>query len=183
MGSAGRCGGESRRLGGARWRACHSAARSRPNTTHCMLRTANATRPRTRLIRHTCTTGVQQRTRKFEKSVGSKGGSPYAAASRLLVAPSSLPAPIPNTLIVIPVTPMNDSLSATRGRAAQNKVVRWFSPLPHCPTTLIDSWRTLDLVKRCQGWGWATPSRSPSSIFANDDTRPTFVIAAPVRGC
>eukprot|EP00964_Phaeocystis_antarctica_P083694 scaffold52663_cov65-Phaeocystis_antarctica.AAC.6 len=29
----------------------------------------------------------------------------------------------------------------------------------------------------------ATPSRSPSSIFANDDTRPTFVIAAPVRGC
>eukprot|EP00964_Phaeocystis_antarctica_P103382 scaffold68667_cov33-Phaeocystis_antarctica.AAC.2 len=31
--------------------------------------------------------------------------------------------------------------------------------------------------------GWATCSRSPSSIFANDDTRPTFVIAAPVRGC
>eukprot|EP00964_Phaeocystis_antarctica_P068773 scaffold41682_cov104-Phaeocystis_antarctica.AAC.3 len=28
---------------------------------------------------------------------------------------------------------------------------------------------------------WATPSRSPSSIFANDDTRPTLVIAAPVR--
>ena len=28
----------------------------------------------------------------------------------------------------------------------------------------------------------ATPSRSPSSIFANDDTRPSFVFAAPVRG-
>eukprot|EP00964_Phaeocystis_antarctica_P035955 scaffold20559_cov97-Phaeocystis_antarctica.AAC.1 len=32
-------------------------------------------------------------------------------------------------------------------------------------------------------WGWTTRSRSPSSIFANDDTRPTFVIAASVRGC
>ena len=29
---------------------------------------------------------------------------------------------------------------------------------------------------------WATPRRSPSSIFANDDTRPSFVFAAPVRG-
>eukprot|EP00964_Phaeocystis_antarctica_P086629 scaffold54878_cov67-Phaeocystis_antarctica.AAC.2 len=28
----------------------------------------------------------------------------------------------------------------------------------------------------------ATPSRSPSSIFANDDTRSSFVFAAPVRG-
>ena len=52
-------------------------------------------------------TGVQQRTRKFVKIVGSKGGPPYADASRVLVAPVVLVAPassppIPNTLMVMP---------------------------------------------------------------------------------
>ena len=42
---------------------------------------------------------------------------------------------------------------------------------------LSEDYRTLGTM------GWATCSRSPSSIFANDNTRPTFVIAAPVRGC
>ena len=32
------------------------------------------------------------------------------------------------------------------------------------------------------GAATATTSRSPFSIFVNNDTRPTFAIAAPVRG-
>ena len=78
-------------------------------------------------------TGVQQRTRKFVKIVGSKGGPPYADASRVLVAPVVLVAPassppIPNTLMVMPGTPLGMTQTGTLGGAAAIGNGPLFSP-------------------------------------------------------